>query len=317
MKTYIHKKLGWKAVQHTTPEYYKIYKSEEEDCYTLRSSLEIEDSDDWQKQLSDDILRLKVKEGKDSGFSDGDLWDKDYSLDDVGEFTVLSYKKDGQIWFRDPVYSNRVQYGCVKVPTLENLIETPPADFKDREILKVRRESDGETFSVGDTVYLNNYKTVGLIDEMFLIPEYGTTIMFNITFTDDGKVGNGHGSQYLLKSLKKAYKVEDGYVCEGDTVYLVEYGDELEDIEECKFKAGWAEYPEPQVKIFKDLPNAMTFATPAETKEPTRKFNSTEDPELLAEMENKIDELSNKYEISLKFYSDVLALVEQYKNKIR
>lgn len=68
MKTYIHKKLGWKAVQHTTPEYYKVYKSKTEDCYTLRSSLEIEDSEDWKKQLSDDILRLKLKEAEERGF---------------------------------------------------------------------------------------------------------------------------------------------------------------------------------------------------------------------------------------------------------
>lgn len=52
MKTYIHKKLGWKAVQHTSPEYYKVYKSEAEDCYTLRSSLEIEDSEDWKREES-------------------------------------------------------------------------------------------------------------------------------------------------------------------------------------------------------------------------------------------------------------------------
>ena len=72
MKTYIHKKLGWKAVQHTTPEYYKVYKSKTEDCYTLRSSLEIEDSNDWENEQEIEHIRTKLKEAENSGFYCGE-----------------------------------------------------------------------------------------------------------------------------------------------------------------------------------------------------------------------------------------------------
>jgi hypothetical protein len=45
-KTYRHRTLGWTA-ESFDKETYKIYKSSAKTSYTLRSSLEIEDSEDW------------------------------------------------------------------------------------------------------------------------------------------------------------------------------------------------------------------------------------------------------------------------------
>lgn len=279
MKTYIHKKLGWKAVESNpntegTPvtRNYKIYKSEDSKSYTLRSSLEIEGSEDWIHEEYYNILlnwfqskfpskkaynqqlenvRKKIKEAEESGFS-------------AGEFTVLEYSYDGSSWEQDPDFPesyNRIGFYTWEYKIKHNGVgmETPPADFKDRKILKVRRESDGEVFSVGSYVVDNTtvYKSPMKVSEIL--------------------IGNDGDPYIKAESLTTKFHLKH---------LLNRGGSEEQDLS-------------------------------AETKEPTRIFNSTEDAELLAEMENRIDELSNKYEISLKFYSDLLALVEQYKNKIR
>lgn len=149
-----------------------------------------------------------------------DIGDLEYTLKILKEgmpkeskFTVLEYIYCGATWTRDDrdskffrrnlfaSYSSNAPYP----------VEIPPKDFQGRKITKVKRESDGEVFSVGDVVKMfTRFLTIASIRYNF--NRSGENALCGITTDMDYFIFN-------QKDQEKAYEVEDGYVCEGDDIY--------------------------------------------------------------------------------------------------
>tara|TARA_R110000803_G_scaffold35405_8_gene76616 strand:- start:7766 stop:8821 length:1056 start_codon:yes stop_codon:yes gene_type:complete len=203
--------------------------------YSIKVARDVEDSEDWVEQHNWYLEALKEFDEswkKESERMENAIWGNDNKPSDKyeeffktvldnaeaveapaktekeeqkkEEFTVLEYKLDGLTWkIKDGVVS------CDEVGSIYSF-NISIVDFteKDREITKVRRESDGEVFSVGDMISDN--RRLNLIQEFYLDIDFKLGL---------GIVLVGDTPDISLNGIKKAYKVEDGYVCEGDTVY--------------------------------------------------------------------------------------------------
>jgi hypothetical protein len=200
MKTYVNKNNSeWKAYQRRDGNY--NCKIDNKSYHTVKLKEQIEGSSDW--VLFTDWYRYKISEDLDKELSQLDdlVWDnhpqKDNTMKETKEgFTVLEYKIKGD----SEIY---------KISDLTCKLSS--VDFsKDLEIIKVRRESDGEVFSVGDKIGDN--EVICTIEEFYISDmfHFGLGVCLS-----DGK------SDISLRAVKKAYPVADGCVCEGDIVYYV------------------------------------------------------------------------------------------------
>src|SRR6056297_642855 len=218
MKFYHNDNLKWWAVSYEKdPTYVYVFLKGETPSNTLLEAREVE------ALLGHKWEEVTFSLGK--PFTDCTLEDEEKEKSQEF-FTVLEYEYDGLIWFYDHDDHNPNQYSATLWVTAEScrtLVEISPADFKDRKITKVRRESDGEVFSVGDVVavpFMGDDNVLMTIHH-FTCCIVGGKNIYDIYFKEElGSPVNISNLDYI----KKAYKVEDGYVCEGDTVWSYSAG---------------------------------------------------------------------------------------------
>jgi len=129
------------------------------------------------------------------------------------DFTVLEYKHD---------CGNGKTY---LLRNLECFSSSIKKDFKKDTITKVRRNSDGEVFSVGDLINIPHIDMKGRMwsIDCFSVEFDGVLIVGVdklLTFNKGEHLAQLENRQTNFKNIKKAYEVEDGWVCEGDMVWM-------------------------------------------------------------------------------------------------
>src|SRR6056297_958515 len=292
MKFYHNDNLKWWAVSYEKdPTYVYVFLKGETPSNTLLEAREVE------ALLGHKWEEVTFSLGK--PFTDCTLEDEEKEKSQEF-FTVLEYEYDGLIWFYDHDDHNPNQYSATLWVTAEScrtLVEISPADFKDRKITKVRRESDGEVFSVGDVVFTVRFQGWNIFFEVHSEPYEITSLNF-YTYRK-GIYCTYKNQQYvsgffLNNDIKKAYKVEDGYVCEGDTVWSYSAGifGEIYHHQHTFLKPTHKELRPVYYKNRENMPPAQKQES--QSTPPRREFNTTKEAELLAEMENKNDELLQK-----------------------